>query len=188
MKIKRQICLSNSRDVISPHRLLRVTDGGLECTSIEEAKEKFGIVQIGTIPTVTSENTIDLNVVPSEVIYPTIIGPSTIEKGRSYKYTIRNFDSVSTTYNVSVDEGSVSRVDDVITIINKNSFTLAELNMFLVRLIYPSYFFNIVDDKDFESSSDLFNIIKKSSQFENFLKELIINLKNIMPVLVELPF
>ena len=79
-------------------------------------------------------------------------------------------------------------VDDVITIINKNSFTLAELNMFLVRLIYPSYFFNIVDDKEFESSSDLFNIIKKSSQFENFLKELIINLKNIMPVLVELPF
>ena len=60
--------------------------------------------------------------------------------------------------------------------------------MFLVRLIYPSYFFNIVDDKEFESSSDLFNIIKKSSQFENFLKELIINLKNIMPVLVELPF
>ena len=79
-------------------------------------------------------------------------------------------------------------VDDVITIINKNSFTLAELNMFLVRLIYPSYFFNIVDDKEFESSSDLFNIIKKSSQYENFLKELIINLKNIMPVLVELPF
>lgn len=79
-------------------------------------------------------------------------------------------------------------VDDVITIINKNSFTLAELNMFLVRLIYPSYFFNIVDDKEFESSSDLFNIIKKSSRFENFLKELIINLKNIMPVLVELPF
>lgn len=79
-------------------------------------------------------------------------------------------------------------VDDVITIINKNSFTPVEINMFLVRLIYPSYFFNIVDDKDFESSSDLFNIIKKSSQFENFLKELIINLKNIMPVLVELPF
>lgn len=78
--------------------------------------------------------------------------------------------------------------DDVLIIINKNGFTPFEINMFLVRLIYPSYFFSIVDDKDFESSHDLFNIIKKSSQFENFLKELIINLKNIMPVLVELPF
>lgn len=140
MKIKRQICLSNSRDVISPHRLLRVTDGGLECTSIEEAKEKFGIVQIGTIPTITSENTIDLNVVPSEVIYPTIIGPSTIEKGRSYKYTIRNFDSVSTTYNVSVDEGSVSRVEDVITITapeesTKEYLTLT-INGYSYSLIY----------------------------------------------------
>ena len=129
MKIKRQICLSNSRDVISPHRLLRVTDGGLECTSIEEAKEKFGIVQIGTIPTVTSENTIDLNVVPSEVIYPTIIGPSTIEKGRSYEYTIRNFDSVSTTYNVSVDEGNVSRVEDVITITTPEESTKEYLTL-----------------------------------------------------------
>lgn len=140
MKIKRQICLSNSRDVISPHRLLRVTDGGLECTSIEEAKEKFGIVQIGTIPTVTSENTIDLNVVPSEVIYPTIIGPSVIEKGRSYEYTIRNFDSVSTTYNVSVDEGNVSRIEDVITITapeesTKEYLTLT-INGYRYSLIY----------------------------------------------------
>lgn len=140
MKIKRQICLSNSRDVISPHRLLRVADGGLECTSIEEAKEKFGIVQIGSIPTVTSKNTIDLNVVPSEVIYPTIIGPSTIEKGRSYEYTIRNFDSVSTTYDVSVDEGSVSRVEDVITITapeesTKEYLTLT-INGYRYSLIY----------------------------------------------------
>ena len=108
MKVRRQICLSNSRDVISPHKLMRIVDGGTESSTIEEAISKLQIVQDSEIPHMSANNTVSLELISDKVLYPKLLGPSYINKGQTYEYAITNFDNISLTYDITVSSGTAT--------------------------------------------------------------------------------
>ena len=65
-------------------------------------------------------------------------------------------------------------LEEIIGIINKKIFTKDEIILFLSRLIYPSYYFDIYEKiyKNKEYEKDLNKIIKKNVEYETFLKQI----------------
>lgn len=63
-------------------------------------------------------------------------------------------------------------------------FNESELKLFLARMLYPTYFFDIYDDiLEHDLSDDrLYNIINKSDEYEILLKELYMSIKKATPI------
>ena len=63
-------------------------------------------------------------------------------------------------------------------------FNESELKLFLARMLYPTYFFDIYDDiLEHDLSDDrLHNIINKSDEYEILLKELYMSIKKATPI------
>lgn len=67
---------------------------------------------------------------------------------------------------------------EILNIINNYIFNDTMANYFLDRLLYPSYFFNLYDDyiENKEIDNKLFDIIKKSQEYEILLNKIYLNL------------
>jgi hypothetical protein len=70
--------------------------------------------------------------------------------------------------------------NDVITYINNNHFSNQEVILFLTRMIYPSYYFDIYEDilSSKTDEKSLERIIFRISSYESFIKKLYLTLKN----------
>jgi len=66
------------------------------------------------------------------------------------------------------------KLEEITNTINKKIFTKDEILLFLARLIYPSYYFDIYEKiyKNKEFEKDLNKIIKKNVEYETFLKQI----------------
>ena len=69
-------------------------------------------------------------------------------------------------------------------LINYLNFSLSESVLFLSRLVYPSYFFDMYDEiiQDKVCEEKMLYYIKKASHYETLLKKIYIFLKNIYPI------
>lgn len=81
-------------------------------------------------------------------------------------------------------------LDYVLSVIDKLQLDDFSVNMFIVRLLYPTYFLDKYDvNKNSDVDvSDFSEIIKKSSQYENFILNLIAALSQKYNILVVVPF
>ena len=70
--------------------------------------------------------------------------------------------------------------NDIINFINSVNFSNEESILFLARLIYPSYYFNLYDTiiKDEMDSKKIINYIKRSDKYESLLKKIYKALSN----------
>ena len=70
--------------------------------------------------------------------------------------------------------------EDVLNHVRRIDFNNSEAILFLSRLIYPSYYFDIYDQiiQDKASEEKLENIIKNNVPYETLLKKVYIELKN----------
>lgn len=81
-------------------------------------------------------------------------------------------------------------VHDALEVLSVYVFNDFSANMFLVRMMYPTYFLEVYDsqNKDVVYSNLFSDLIKKSSQYENFLVDLISFLANKYNIFVKFPF
>lgn len=81
-------------------------------------------------------------------------------------------------------------INDAIDIINSFKFDNFSINMFFVRLIYPTYFLEVYDVQSRDSIYlDAFsNLVKKSSQYENFILNLVNLLFDKYEIIIKIPF
>lgn len=74
--------------------------------------------------------------------------------------------------------------DEVIEYLNNTKLTNEEATLFIVRMLYPSYYFDLYDDiiskNTKESKIDI--IVSKNKEYEHFLKEIYSYLKNIYDI------
>lgn len=80
--------------------------------------------------------------------------------------------------------------DEAISVIDNYNFDNYSINMFFVRLIYPTYFLELYDMQNKNNVySDLFyDLLKKSSQYENFILKLITVMSNKYEIIIKYPF
>lgn len=80
--------------------------------------------------------------------------------------------------------------DEAISVIDNYNFDNFSINMFFVRLIYPTYFLELYDMQNKNNVySDLFyDLLKKSSQYENFILKLITVMSNKYEIIIKYPF
>ena len=80
--------------------------------------------------------------------------------------------------------------DEAISVIDNYNFDNFSINMFFVRLIYPTYFLELYDMQNQNNVySDLFNdLLKKSSQYENFILKLITAMSSKYEIIIKYPF
>lgn len=80
--------------------------------------------------------------------------------------------------------------DEAISVIDNYNFDNFSINMFFVRLIYPTYFLELYDMQNKNNVySDLFyDLLKKSSQYENFILKLITAMSNKYEIIIKYPF
>ena len=80
--------------------------------------------------------------------------------------------------------------DEAISVIDNYNFDNFSINMFFVRLIYPTYFLELYDMQNKNSVySDLFyDLLKKSSQYENFILKLITAMSSKYEIIIKYPF
>ena len=80
--------------------------------------------------------------------------------------------------------------DEAISVIDNYNFDNFSINMFFVRLIYPTYFLELYDMQNKNNVySDLFyDLLKKSSQYENFILKLIIAMSSKYEIIIKYPF
>ena len=80
--------------------------------------------------------------------------------------------------------------EELINKINLNEFDDFSANMLIIRVLYPTYFYEVYDsfDKSDMNTSSIFDFIKKSSQFENFILKLMYYLSQRFNIIVRIPF
>lgn len=80
--------------------------------------------------------------------------------------------------------------DEAISVIDNYNFDNFSINMFFVRLIYPTYFLELYDMQNKNNVySDLFyDLLKKSSQYENFILKLITVMSSKYEIIIKYPF
>lgn len=80
--------------------------------------------------------------------------------------------------------------DEAISVIDNYNFDNFSINMFFVRLIYPTYFLELYDMQNKNNVySDLFyDLLKKSSQYENFILKLITAMSIKYEIIIKYPF
>lgn len=80
--------------------------------------------------------------------------------------------------------------DEAIGVIDNYNFDNFSINMFFVRLIYPTYFLELYDMQNKNNVySDLFyDLLKKSSQYENFILKLITAMSSKYEIIIKYPF
>lgn len=80
--------------------------------------------------------------------------------------------------------------DEAISVIDNYNFDNFSINMFFVRLIYPTYFLELYDMQNKNNVySDLFyDLLKKSSQYENFILKLITAMSSKYEIIIKYPF
>lgn len=80
--------------------------------------------------------------------------------------------------------------DEAISVIDNYNFDNFSINMFFVRLIYPTYFLELYDMQNKNDVySDLFyDLLKKSSQYENFILKLITAMSSKYEIIIKYPF
>ena len=80
--------------------------------------------------------------------------------------------------------------DEAISVIDNYNFDNFSINMFFVRLIYPTYFSELYDMQYTNNVySDLFyDLLKKSSQYENFILKLITAMSSKYEIIIKYPF
>lgn len=80
--------------------------------------------------------------------------------------------------------------DEAISVIDNYNFDNFSINMFFVRLIYPTYFLELYDIQNKNNVySDLFyDLLKKSSQYENFILKLITAMSSKYEIIIKYPF
>ncbi len=80
--------------------------------------------------------------------------------------------------------------DEAISVIDNYNFDNFSINMFFVRLIYPTYFLELYDMQNKNNVySDLFyDLLKKSSQYENFILKLITAMSCKYEIIIKYPF
>ena len=80
--------------------------------------------------------------------------------------------------------------DEAISVIDNYNFDNFSINMFFVRLIYPTYFLELYDMQNKNNVySDLFyDLLKKSSQYENFILKLITTMSSKYEIIIKYPF
>ena len=80
--------------------------------------------------------------------------------------------------------------DEAISVIDNYNFDNFSINMFFVRLIYPTYFLELYDMQNKNNVySDLFyDLLKKSSQYENFILKLITAMSSKYKIIIKYPF
>ena len=80
--------------------------------------------------------------------------------------------------------------DEAISVIDNYNFDNFSINMFFVRLIYPTYFLELYDMENKNNVySDLFyDLLKKSSQYENFILKLITATSSKYEIIIKYPF
>ena len=63
---------------------------------------------------------------------------------------------------------------EILSIVNNLNFNNVMANMFLVRLLYPSYFFDLYDDyiENREVNNKIFTYIKKSHEYESLITKI----------------
>lgn len=71
--------------------------------------------------------------------------------------------------------------DEIINFLNKNFFTSDEMILFMSRLLYPSYYFDVYEKfyDGIDAQKELKNIIKKNTSYEVFLKKIYMHIKYI---------
>lgn len=79
--------------------------------------------------------------------------------------------------------------DEAISVIDNYNFDNFSINMFFVRLIYPTYFLELYDMQNKNNVySDLFyDLLKKSSQYENFILKLITAMSSKYEIIIKYP-
>lgn len=80
--------------------------------------------------------------------------------------------------------------DEAISVIDNYNFDNFSINMFFVRLIYPTYFLELYDMQNKNNVYfDLFyDLLKKSSQYENFILKLITAMSSKYEIIIKYPF
>ena len=80
--------------------------------------------------------------------------------------------------------------DEAISVIDNYNFDNFSINMLFVRLIYPTYFLELYDMQNKNNVySDLFyDLLKKSSQYENFILKLITAMSSKYEIIIKYPF
>lgn len=80
--------------------------------------------------------------------------------------------------------------DEAISVIDNYNFDNFSINMFFVRLIYPTYFLELYDMQNKNNVySDLFyDLLKKSSQYENFILKLITAMSSKYEIIIKYSF
>lgn len=80
--------------------------------------------------------------------------------------------------------------DEAISVIDNYNFDNFSINMFFVRLIYPTYFLELYDmqNKNNVYSDLFFDLLKKSSQYENFILKLITAMSSKYEIIIKYPF
>ena len=80
--------------------------------------------------------------------------------------------------------------DEAISVIDNYNFDNFSINMFFVRLIYPTYFLELYDMQNKNNVySDLFyDLLKKSSKYENFILKLITAMSSKYEIIIKYPF
>ena len=75
-------------------------------------------------------------------------------------------------------------IENVYKILENFNFNLSESILFLSRLIYPSYYFDLYDQIITEKISEekIYSIIKKNTAYEVFLKKIYIYLKRVYAI------
>lgn len=80
--------------------------------------------------------------------------------------------------------------DEAISVIDNYNFDNFSINMFFVRLIYPTYFLELYDmqNKNNVYSNLFYDLLKKSSQYENFILKLITAMSSKYEIIIKYPF
>lgn len=84
----------------------------------------------------------------------------------------------------SEEDMEYEALEDLKCYLKIRSLSVYEASMFYARLLYPSYYFDIYEEvmnKD-RNEEDLVNIIKKSNNFETFLKEAYLEITKYAPI------
>ena len=80
--------------------------------------------------------------------------------------------------------------DEAISVIDNYNFDNFSINMFFVRLIYPTYFLELygMQNKNNVYSDLFYDLLKKSSQYENFILKLITAMSSKYEIIIKYPF